>query len=75
MDPESENDAGTYRMCFEGSADFAVDVINAMRTGVGPTLLDDPTEEGGCTYHEHEDGKLCDEKGTRKEKRMNGKPK
>ncbi|MCJ1355969.1 MAG: hypothetical protein MMC33_005963 [Icmadophila ericetorum] len=75
MDPESENDAGTYRMCFEGSPDFAVDVINALRVGVGPKLLDDPTEEGGCTYHEHENGQLCeDSKNGKKERRMNGKP-
>ena len=60
MDPESESDAGTYRTCFEANADFAVDVVNAIREGAGTKLFQDPTEEGGCAYHDHENGQLCD---------------
>ena len=59
MDPESQTDAGTYRMCFEGSADFSVDVINAIREGSGRKLFADPTEEVDCSYHEHENGQVC----------------
>ena len=61
MDPESERDASTYRMCFEGHADFAIDVINAIKTGAGGKLLDDPTdsEQNRCLYHEHHLGQRC----------------
>lgn len=59
MDPESECDAASYRMCFEGSADFAIDVVNAIREGSGPKLFDDPTEGSGCCYHEHGTSRLC----------------
>jgi hypothetical protein len=40
MDPDSDRDASTYRSCFEGSSDFAVDVINAIRSGAGGKLFD-----------------------------------
>ncbi|KAI4112877.1 MAG: hypothetical protein LQ338_008260 [Usnochroma carphineum] len=59
MDPQSELDAATYRMCFESSADFAVDVVNAIRQGAEPKLFDDPTEGNGCCYHDHATGQLC----------------
>ena len=59
MDPESKKDATTYKMCFEGSADFAIDVINAIRDGSGGKLYDDPTHGPGCTYHEHDNGANC----------------
>lgn len=59
MDPESQSDAGTYRMCFEASADFAIDVVDAIRQGTGPKLFNDPTEDAGCFYHEHGTGQLC----------------
>ncbi|MCJ1316798.1 hypothetical protein MMC15_002119 [Xylographa vitiligo] len=59
MDPESTSDAGTYKMCFEGNADFAIDVINAIRQGAGGKLFEDPTEEVGCAFHEHENGANC----------------
>lgn len=59
MDPESQNDAGTYKMCFEGNADFAIDVINAIRHGAGGTLFEDPTAGSSCTYHEHDNGEKC----------------
>jgi hypothetical protein len=52
-------DATTYKICFEGSADFAIDVINAIREGSGGKLYEDPTQGGGCTYHEHENGASC----------------
>ena len=60
MDPESEVGAGTYRMCFEGSSDFAVDVIDAIRAGSGSKLFEDPTEGDKCLYHVHDNGKPCD---------------
>lgn len=60
MDPESESDASTYKMCFESSVDFAIDVVNAIRQGSGPKLLEDPTEGFGCCYHEHGTGQLCE---------------
>ena len=60
MDPDSQNDAGTYRMCFEGNSDFAIDVINAIREGAGGTLFPDPTGGGGCSYHEHANAQVCD---------------
>lgn len=59
MDPEGQCDASTYRMCFEASADFAIDVVNAIRQGSGPKLFHDPTEGNGCFYHEHATGQLC----------------
>ncbi|MCJ1480631.1 hypothetical protein MMC06_000786 [Schaereria dolodes] len=62
MDPESQNDAGTYKLVFEGSPDFAIDVINAIRDGSGGKLFQDPTEEVGCVYHEHDYGQDCDVK-------------
>ncbi|MCJ1313914.1 hypothetical protein MMC25_007594 [Agyrium rufum] len=61
MDPESEKDASTYKMCFEGSPDFAIDVINAIREGTGGVLFDDPTEEPACNYHLHDNGQRCDD--------------
>lgn len=60
MDPENERDASTYRECFEGNADFAIDVVNAIKQGAGGSLLPDPTEENGCEYHEHQLGQRCD---------------
>ena len=59
MDPEGENDAQMYKMCFESNPDFAVDVINAIKEGAGCKLLEDPTEEIGCVYHVHENGQNC----------------
>ena len=61
MDPEGENDAQTYKTCFESSPDFAIDVINAIREGAGCQLFEDPTEEKSdpCTYHVHENGQHC----------------
>lgn len=60
MDPESESDASTYKQCFEGSPDFAIDVVNAIKAGAGGSLFQDPTEEDGCCYHEHALGQRCD---------------
>ena len=60
MDPETESDASKYRQCFEGSPDFAIDVVNAIRAGAGGSLFQDPTEGDGCCYHEHPLGKRCD---------------
>lgn len=60
MDPESGGDAGMYKECFAGNADFAIDVVNAIKEGAGGKLLDDPTEDDGCYYHEHQLGQRCD---------------
>lgn len=60
MDPESQNDAATYKICFESNADFAIDVVNAIKDGTGTKLLKDPTEEVGCNFHEHDNGQVCD---------------
>ena len=69
MDPDSERDADTYRQCFAGSPDFAVELVNAIRQGTGGMLLDDPTDAGNeCEYHDHEDGPHCDVKGKGKGK-------
>jgi hypothetical protein len=62
MDPDGDKDTTTYRSCFEGSADFAIDVINAIRDGSGGKLFDDPTAQGGCEYHEHPNGQKCPSK-------------
>ena len=59
MDPETKRDAATYRGCFGEHVDFAVDVMNAIREESGGKLLRDPTEGGGCAFHEHEDGDEC----------------
>ena len=60
MDPESENTAETYKMCFESNTEFAIDVVNAIREGSGCKLFNDPTEGEGCIYHEHDNGQRCD---------------
>lgn len=59
MDPDGDKDAATYRECFESNADFAIDVINAIKDGAGGSLFDDPTEGNSCRYHEHENGDTC----------------
>ncbi|KAL8642623.1 MAG: hypothetical protein Q9228_000716 [Teloschistes exilis] len=59
MDPESQSDASTYRICFEASADFAIDVVNAIRQGAGAKLFHDPTQDIGCAYHDHGVGHFC----------------
>lgn len=59
MAPGGTTDTSKYNICFEGSPDFAIDVINAIRDGTGNMLFDDPTAGGGCTYHEHENGQRC----------------
>ena len=59
MDPYSESDAGKYRECFAANADFAIDVVNAIKESAGGQLFQDPTEEEGCHYHEHQLGQRC----------------
>jgi BTB/POZ domain len=59
MDPDGSKDAATYRDCFASDADFAIDVINAIKHGAGGLLFDDPTEGNSCRYHEHENGDTC----------------
>ena len=61
MDPDSESDASKYRQCFEGNPDFAIDVINAIKTGAGGKLFIDPTDTArdACLYHDHHLGRRC----------------
>ena len=59
MDPDSASDASKYRECLQGNADFAIDVINAIKVGSGGKLYQDPTEGDGCHYHEHRPGQRC----------------
>ena len=59
MDPDNENDASVYRECFSRNADFAIDVINAIKEGSGGSLFEDPTEQDGCEYHDHPFGQRC----------------
>ena len=59
MDPDSESDASKYKECFRSNADFAVDVINAIKDGSGGRLFHDPTADKGCHFHEHYPGQCC----------------
>jgi hypothetical protein len=68
MDPDSERDINSYRRCFENNADFAIELVSAIRHGTGGVLLDDPTKGNECEYHDHEDGPHCNLKGKGKGK-------
>ena len=70
MDPDQKRDATTYKQCIEKNPHFAIDVINAIRQGIGGQLLPDPTEDSGCEYHAHDDGHVC----SKKLKNGNGQP-
>jgi hypothetical protein len=60
MDPASDRDVDTYRQCFDNNADFAIDLVKAMRHGTGGMLFADPTDRGNpCEYHDHDDGPNC----------------
>ena len=59
MDPANTGGAGVYRECFSANPEFAIDIINAIKEGVGGTLLNDPTEYDGCEYHDHPLGQPC----------------
>ncbi|KAF2768289.1 hypothetical protein EJ03DRAFT_328478 [Teratosphaeria nubilosa] len=57
MDPEAEKDAENYRKCWENNPDFAVEMINNIRSMSGGILFDDPTgPDDDCLYHDHIDG-------------------
>lgn len=68
MDPDCEKDVDTYRECFEGNSDFAVELIKAIKQGTGGMLFDDPTAGDECEYHDHEIGPSCHIKGKGKVK-------
>ena len=69
MDPDSDRDADTYRRCFENNADFAVELVNAIRHGTGGMLLADPTDKATqCAYHDHDDAPNCNTKARAKAK-------
>lgn len=59
MDPDSTKDASIYRVCFEATPEFAIDLINAIKEGSGGSLFDDPTEGNSCRFHEHINGESC----------------
>jgi hypothetical protein len=63
MDPDSEKDAESYRECFDGHPDFAIDLVNAIKMGTGGLLFDDPTYGDGCEYHDHDAGPNCHIRG------------
>ena len=72
MDPGSERDVETYRQCFEGNPDFAIDLVKAIKLGTGGRLFIDPTGPGiECEYHDHEAGPSCNLKGKGKVKQGN----
>ena len=66
MDPESDKNAETYRMCFADNPDFAVDLFNTVKGQSGGLLFDDPTENIDCEYHDHDNGVNCHNKGKTK---------
>lgn len=60
MDPDTKRDVSNYRDCFVDNADFAIELVTAIREGTGGMLLIDPTEGGNeCKYHDHEAGTSC----------------
>jgi hypothetical protein len=60
MDPGVDKDAESYRSCFDGNPDFAVEMINAIRSMSGGILFDDPTDGDDCSqWHDHRDNSLC----------------
>ncbi|KAF4550094.1 Hypothetical protein D9617_18g032850 [Elsinoe fawcettii] len=59
MDPDTDKDAESYRSCFQDNPDFAVDMVNAIKTGTGGVLFEDPTDGDDCEYHDHENGAAC----------------
>jgi len=63
MDPDVDKDAESYRKCFENNPDFAVEMINSIRTLSGGMLFNDPTESDVCEYHDHSNGQKCHTKG------------
>lgn len=63
MDPESEKDAESYRMCFESNPDFAIDLVNAIKDGTGGVLFEDATEGNNCEFHDHSEGPNCHIRG------------
>ncbi|KAK6434867.1 hypothetical protein LTR95_008946 [Oleoguttula sp. CCFEE 5521] len=73
MDPDVDKDAESYRTCFDSNPDFAVEMVNEIRSSSGGMLFEDPTEGVGCEWHDHEDGLDCSGKGKGKAK-VTGSP-
>jgi hypothetical protein len=63
MDPEVERDAEAYRKCFQDNADFAIQMVTAVRQMSGGILFNDPTHGDYCTYHDHNDISACPMQG------------
>ncbi|KAF2279316.1 uncharacterized protein EI97DRAFT_172185 [Westerdykella ornata] len=60
MDPQSDRDVSTYRECFEGNPDFAIELVKSIKEATGGVLLDDPTEgDNDCDYHDHQTEPNC----------------
>ncbi|KAF2427234.1 hypothetical protein EJ08DRAFT_359382 [Tothia fuscella] len=74
MDPDSDKNAESYRQCFENNSEFAIDLVNAIKSGTGGILFDDPT--GGtnnCEFHDHANGPNCHQKGKKRQDSKTGK--
>ncbi|EME47041.1 hypothetical protein DOTSEDRAFT_41560 [Dothistroma septosporum NZE10] len=63
MDPDVDRNAESYRKCFENNPNFAVEMVNAIRSMSGGILLNDPTHGDHCTYHDHDGGSGCQHEG------------
>ena len=61
MDPDVDKDAESYRSSFEDNPDFAVEMVNAIRSLSGGILFDNPMEGAECSWHDHSDGSDCKE--------------
>ena len=61
MDPGTDKDAEAYRVCFDANADFAIEMVNAIRhMSGGGMLFEDPTAGQNCNeWHDHQDGSDC----------------
>jgi hypothetical protein len=66
MDPDNDNSAESYHNCFTDSPEFAIQLVNAIKEGIGGVLLSDPTEGETCEYHDHHNGGSCYRQGSGK---------
>jgi len=62
MDPGVEGRVEGYQDVFQGKegAEFAVQLVKAIRKGSGGVLLEDPTADRGCEFHLHEENEMCE---------------
>ncbi|KXS97499.1 hypothetical protein AC578_9081 [Pseudocercospora eumusae] len=69
MDPDVERDLEAYRGCFGENADFAIELVSAIRKLSGGILFEDPTHGDACAYHDHDDVTGCPMQGKGKKMR------